>query len=167
MNVMEAIQTRRSIRKYKPDPVEPEKLEQILQAMRLSPSARNNQQWKFFIVTDPAVKATIARGVEYSPELIEGAPALLAAAGTGDRIMNSGHLCSSVDLTIAMTEGILEATELGLGSCFVASHDETVIRQALGLSPEWRIPLISPLGYADEAPEPRPRKDFAEVAEIR
>lgn len=166
METMRVIADRRSVRKYRPDPVEPEKLQAVLEAMRLAPSARNRQQWKFFVVTDPQVKERIAASVGATPAMIQGAPAVLLAAGTGGE-MNCGHLSSSVDLTIAMTVGVLAATDLGLGTCLVASHREEGVREALGLSEEWRIPLLSPLGYPDESPDPRPRKALDEVAEIR
>ena len=167
MSIFDILETRRSIRQYQDTPVEPEKLRRILEAMRLCPSARNMQDWKFFAVTDPAVKEKIAAAPGASPAMIAGAPVVLVAAGNNDRVMNCGHRCCSVDLTIAMTAGVLAATELGLGSCLVGSHNEEAVREALGLPEGWHVPLISPLGYPAESPAPRPRKAFDEVAEIR
>ena len=166
METLQAIETRRSIRKYKPDPIEPEKMEKILQAMRLSPAACNRQDWKFFIVTDRAAIDQIAERTRFTPALLKGAPALLLAAGWRDKIMPSGHSWSTVDLTIAMTVGVLAATDLGLGTCIIGSHKEEDVRKALSLPDDWQIPLIATLGYADCEPGPRPLKAFEEVAEI-
>lgn len=167
METLKAIESRRSIRKYRADPIEPEKLEKILQAMRLSPAACNRQEWKFFAVTDRVAIDLIAEQTKYSPALLKGAPALLLAAGWHDQQMSSGHSWSTVDLTVAMTVGVLAATDLGLGSCIIGSHREEDVRKALNLPDDWQIPLIATLGYADEEPAPRTMKDFHEVAEIR
>ena len=129
------VSNRRSIRKYRPDPVEPEKLRKILEDMRMAPSAVNRQEWKFIIVTNPELRRKIAG----KSDVLSEAPALLIAAGTGGE-MTCGHLSCTVDLTIAMTVGVLAATNLGLGSCFVASFRESDVREALGFSEEWRIP---------------------------
>lgn len=167
METLKAIETRRSIRKYKPDPVEPEKMEAVLRAMRLSPTACNRQDWKFFIVTDRAAIDLIAEHTRFTPALVRSAPALLLAAGWRDKIMPCGHSWSTVDLTIAMTVGVLAATDLGLGTCLIGSHLEEDVRNALSLPDDWQIPLIATLGYADTVPGERPLKDFEEVAEIR
>ena len=156
MTVFESIQSRRSIRRFSNKPVEREKLERILEAMRLAPSAVNLQEWRFFIVTNPELLQTIRSNAA-------SAPAMLIAAGNGTGRMTCGHERSTVDLTIAMTLGVLQAQALGLGTCIMASFEEAHMRKALALPPEWRVPLIAPLGYPDEAPEPRPRKAFAEV----
>lgn len=166
METLKAIETRRSIRSYRPNPVEPEKMEAILKAMRLSPSACNRQDWKFFIVTDRKAIKLIAEHTRFTPALVKNAPALLLAAGWRDKIMPSGHSWSTVDLTIAMTVGVLAATDLGLGTCIIGSHLEEDVRKALDLPDGWQIPLIATLGYADKEPGPRPVKDFEEVAEI-
>ncbi len=166
METLKAIETRRSIRSYRPEPVEPEKMEAILKAMRLSPSACNRQDWKFFIVTDRKAIELIAEHTRFTPALVKSAPALLLAAGWRDKIMPSGHSWSTVDLTIAMTVGVLAATDLGLGTCIIGSHLEEDVRKALDLPDGWQIPLIATLGYADKEPGPRPVKDFEEVAEI-
>ena len=60
MTVSEAIAARRSIRKYDPRPIEPEKLRQVLEAGRLAPSGSNRQEWKFIVVTDPQLRQQLA-----------------------------------------------------------------------------------------------------------
>lgn len=166
MTVQEAIKVRRSIRKYEDREVEPEKLKQVLEAMRLAPSAVNAQKWKFFAITDPVVREKIASVCMGTPEWIKNAPVILIAAGYGSGIMTCGHDASSVDLTIPMSFATLEAAELGLGTCLVASFHQEDIREILGLDDSWRIPLLSPLGYAAENPDARMRKPAEEVIQV-
>ncbi len=80
--------------------------------------------------------------------------------------MTCGHTACTVDLTIAMTMGIIQAQELGLGTCLVASIPEQRVRDALGLPTDWRIPLVATLGYPAETPAPRPRKPAEQVCRI-
>ena len=163
MNVIEAIEKRRSIRLYEDRAVEPEKLHQVLEAMRLAPSAVNAQKWKFFAVSDPVVKEKIASVCMGGPKWLKDAPVILIAAGYGSGIMTCGHDASSVDLTIPMSFATLQAMELGLGTCLIASFHQEEICEILGLDDTWRIPLISPLGYPAEYPDARPRKEAEEV----
>ncbi|MBQ7841646.1 MAG: nitroreductase family protein [Lachnospiraceae bacterium] len=166
MNVMEAIAARRSIRKYEDRPVEQEKIQKILESMRLAPSAGNGQKWKFFAVVDPAVIEKIGSVCLGTPDWIKTAPAILIGAGYGPGIMTCGHDTSSVDLTIPMSYASLEAVELGLGTCLIASYKQEDVCGILGLDDSWRIPLIATLGYGAEAPDARPRKDAAEVTQV-
>lgn len=166
MNVMETIAARRSIRQYEERPVEREKIQEVLEAMRLAPSACNGQKWKFFAVADPALREKIASICLGGPEWIRHAPVILIAAGYGPGIMTCGHDASSVDLTIPMSYATLEAVELGLGTCLIASFRQEDVCEILGLDDTWRIPLIATLGYAAEAPGARPRKAADEVTAI-
>ena len=166
MNVMEAIAKRRSIRKYENRPVEAEKLTLVLESMRLAPSAGNGQKWKFFAVTDPALVAKIGSVCLGTPEWIRTAPVILIGAGYGPGIMTCGHDASSVDLTIPMSYATLEAVELGLDTCLIASYHQEEVCALLGLDEGWRIPMIATLGYSAEAPEARPRKAADEVCQI-
>jgi nitroreductase len=164
MTVMEAIETRRSVRKFADRPIEQEKLDKIAEAFRLAPSARNAQNWKLYIITSAEKRAAFREARSGSP-FIADAPAILLAAGTAAVTMPCGHRADSVDLSIALSLVMLEAEELGLGTCWIGSHDENVIRKALGLPEGTTIPAVMPLGYPDEAPAARPRKDVSEVVE--
>jgi len=169
MTVTQAIESRRSIRKFLPKPVEQEKLEQIAEAFRLAPSARNGQSWKLTIVTDPKVKAGIAAaapdGNPPSP-LIDGAPVVLVGTCSTQSVMSNGHRVDSIDVSIAMTFAMLKAQELGLGTCWMAYYTEQGLRDALNLPTDISVVAIMPLGYADESPEARPRKSHEEVVEF-
>ncbi|MDL2234209.1 nitroreductase family protein [Ruminococcaceae bacterium OttesenSCG-928-L11] len=164
MQVMEAIQARRSIRQYKPDAIEQEKLDQLAEAFRLSPSARNSQSWKLLIVRDPEKRDALVQALGSRPPLV-GAPVILCACGLNSSDMPCGHRADSVDLSIALSFVMLEACDLGLGTCWMGSHEEDKVRSVLGLPDSVTIPAITPLGYAAEAPDARPRKALTDVVE--
>jgi len=165
MAIMHVIKARTSIRKYRPDPIEPEKLAQIAEAFRLAPSARNGQSWKLIIVTDPAVKEQIREASPSKHPMITEAPAVLVGVCSSQRIMTNGHRLDSVDVSIAISFAMLQAHELGLGTCWMANYTEPELRVALGLADDISVVAIMPLGYADETPEPRPRKPVKEIIE--
>jgi nitroreductase len=165
MELMEVIKSRRSIRKYRPDPIEPEKLTMIAEAFRLAPSARNGQSWKLLIVSDPAKKELLREASPSKHSMITEAPVVLVGICDNQRVMTNGHRSDSVDVSIAMTFAMLEAHALGLGTCWMANYTEPEIKSALGLGDKISVVAIMPLGYADESPDVRPRKPTKEVVE--
>jgi len=158
-------ENRHSVRSYLPDAIETEKLNIILETMRLAPSAGNGQSWKFFAVTDKKLIDAIAE-VTLS-KFVSEAPCVLVACGKGDSIMRSGHDVTTVDVSIAMTIGMMAATDLGLGSCLIASHEQEPVCKILGLDDEWRIPMICTLGYQNGEVQVREKKPFEEVCFIK
>ena len=165
MNVMKAIEARRSIRKYRQDPVEPEKLAKIAEAFRLAPSAVNAQNWKLLIVCDPAVKDRIGKALPGGPSFVTEAPVVLVGVCSTQDTMFNSHRVDSVDVSIAMSFVMLEACELGLGTCWIGYYEEPKMRAALGLCDSTSIVALMPLGYADEVPNARPRKPAEEIIE--
>ena len=165
MTVKEAIETRRSVRKYKATPVEDEKLIAVLEAGRISPSARNAQDWKFVIVRDPELLAQCAEASENQPSMLS-APAALVAIATGDREMLCGVHTEIMDTTIAFTSMLLRAWELGLGTCWLGRFHADKVHSALNLAASERVIAMSPIGYPDETPDVRPRKSAEEVYTI-
>ena len=163
MEIMKAIETRVSIRKYKPDAIEPEKLAKVAEAFRLAPSARNGQSWQLLIVTDPAAKERIREASPSKHSMITEAPAVLVGVCTAQNVMTNGHRVDSIDVSIAMSFAMLEAHELGLGTCWMANYTEPELRAALGLPENISVVAIMPVGYADEAPAVKPRKPADEI----
>lgn len=162
MDILTAIQERRSIRKYSNKPVEDEKLNKVLEAFRLAPSARNNQMWKFIIVKDESTKEKLVEAA-YGQEALKEAPIILVACGLAPGVMTNGHRSDTIDLSIAMSFVILEAYEQGLGTCWMARYDENKIKAILGIPEGGSVVMISPLGYGNESPDSRPRKSIDEV----
>ncbi len=162
MSVMECIEKRRSIRKYANKPLEKEKLEQVLEAGRKAPSARNRQEWKFIAVTDPKLRAHMPEAC-CGQAMVGEAPVDLVVCATKTGIMNCGQESATVDCSIAMSFMMLEATELGLGTCWLGAFDADAVSKLLNLPEDWIPVVVSPLGYPGEEPTVRPRKDEAEV----
>jgi nitroreductase len=162
MDVLTAIQGRRSIRKYSSKAIEEEKLLKVLEAARLSPSARNQQEWKFIVVKDQETRERLTEAI--GQPFVGEAPIILVCCGTDpESIMKCGQPRYTVDLSIATAYMILEAYEQGLGTCWIGSFDEKMVKEVLGIPEKVRVVSITPLGYPDESPSPRPRKELDEI----
>lgn len=163
MDVFEAISKRRSIRKYKDTEVEDEKLQDILEVARIAPSAANRQEWKFIVVKDAETRQKLVEAANGQTFVAE-APVTIAACSTeSERVMPCGQYAYTVDLSIAVSFMILEATELGLGTCWLGAYDEEKVRNILNIPERIRVPAMFTLGYADESPHQRPRKHLDEI----
>ena len=98
MNVMDAIRTRRSVRKYDGRPIPDEVLQRMKDALRLAPSACNNQPWRFVLVSDPALKKELARAAN-GQDFIADAPVIVLGAGLPDQAYKGmGGRGNSVDV---------------------------------------------------------------------
>lgn len=165
MDVQEAIKARRSIRKYSSQEIPEEKLTRVLEAMRLAPSAKNLQPWKFIIVNDDEIKKKLipaCRGqafVAEAPVIIVGCALLNEAWGGLGGYMSS----YPVDLAIALDHLTLAAIEEGLGTCWIGAFDESEVKKILEVPDEVKVVALIPLGYPDKKPVPRPRKKLAEI----
>ena len=154
MDVFEAIRVRRSIRAYKNQLVEKEKLDKVLEAARLAPSAHNNQPCQIIVVDDAATRERL--GTAYSGQWLMQAPIIIVvcAVPSDAWIRSDGEEYWKVDAAIAMQNLVLTATELGLGTCWIAMFDETAAKKALGIPDHVRVVAMTPLGYAAEEKGP-------------
>lgn len=147
MNVIEAIQTRKSVRHFLDKPIEDNKLQLILGAGRLAPSASNRQEWRFVIVRDPETRQRLvdaARGQQFVGE----APVIIVAcAATDDHIMPCGLPCFSIDVAIALDHITLAAVEQGLGTCWIGAFNQDQVKQILGIPDEVCVVELMPIGY--------------------
>jgi nitroreductase len=168
MDLSQVIRDRRSIRKYKDIPVEWEKIEQVLNAARLAPSWKNQQCWRFLVLTDAVKRSSLlAAFPEENPgkKAIAMAPAVIVVcADPAESGVENGIEYFIADTAIAFEHLCLEAHELGLGTCWMGMFDEGVVKAALDIPGGIRIIGITPLGYPDQEPRPRPRKELAEIA---
>lgn len=163
MELMEAIRSRRSIRRYRPDPVEKEDIEYVLEAARLAPSWANTQCWHFVVVTDEAVKREVAEAGNGN-RWIARAPLIIVACADPEKPGTRGDIPNYlVDIAIAVEHLILAATDRGLGTCWIGAFDEARVKQALQLPDNLRPVACTPLGYPDEAPPARRRKPLDEI----
>lgn len=168
MEVFEAILKRRSIRKFKSEPVSPEVLERVLEAGRWAPSGGNIQPWIFIAVLDSRLLELI-RG--FSPGFLGSPPAAIVvcsnrkmAAEKGGKLAET--YLSIADCSMAAQNMLLAATALGLGSCVIKSFSPKPVKEILkipeGVEPE----VIIALGYPDEEPSPPPKKNLEDVARL-
>jgi nitroreductase len=165
MDLMEAIKTRKSVRRYKSVPVPESLLRDILNAARLAPSACNAQPWKFVIVRDEETKLKLAVASN-GQKFIAQAPIVLVACGIPDDAFPTvgGYMSSHViDVAIAVDHFTLAAQAAGLGTCWIASFKEDKVREILGIPEDVRVVALTPLGYPDETPERTPRKRIEEL----
>lgn len=162
MTVTQAIQTRKSIRKYDAKPVEQEKLTRVLEAGRLAPSAMNRQDWKILAVTDQD-KIMKMQDACMGQKQVGMAPVTLVVCANNDVIMNCGQSKASVDCSIAMSFMMLAATEQGLGTCWLGAFEADKVRSVLDIPEDYTVVAVSPLGYRAEDPAPKPRKSAEEV----
>jgi nitroreductase len=163
MTVYKTILRRRSIRRYKDMPVEDEKLSRVLEAARLAPSAINRQNWKFVVVRDAALRARLTEEAIGQP-FVGQAPVILVACGTEpDSMMACGQPRYTVDLSIAMSFMVLQACELGLGTCWLGHFYEKQVKQILNIPDHVRVVAMTPLGVPAENPRPRSRKAVEEI----
>ena len=163
MDVFSAIKERRSVRKYSSKPIEKEKLDKVLEAARLSPSAGNQQNWKFIVVQDKE-KIKKLKEAAGGQQFVEEAPVVIVAVGTEPtQLMSCGQYRYTIDLSIAVSYIILEAFELGLSTCWLGKFDEKLVKKILQIPEFARVVAITPLGYPDESPTVKPRKPIDEI----
>lgn len=162
MTVLEAINKRQSVRAYEDIPVEPEKLEKILEAGRMAPSANNSQAWKFIAVTDKALMPALMDACN-GQKFVGEAPAALAVCATNQRTMACGQPAHTIDCAIALSFMMLEAAELGLGTCWLGSFNAGKVKKVLGVPEDCQVVAVTPLGYAKGETPFRGRKSLEEV----
>lgn len=162
MEVIEAIKNRRSIRKFKKDKMSQEKIEKVLEAARLSPSAMNNQPWNFILVSDK-------KGLEAVNEACNqewNSPHIIIPVMDPDSswVRSDGESYWQIDMAIAVQNMVLTAWEEGLGTCWVGAFDEEKIKEAFGIPEKFRVMNILPIGYPDQDRGPvEKRKKLDEI----
>jgi nitroreductase len=164
MDVMEAIRKRCSVRAYQERPVEEEKLNNILEAARLAPSASNRQEWRFIVVQNKDTRKKLMKAAR-NQTFVGEAPVIIACcAETDSHVMSCGQLCYPIDVAIAIEHIVLKATEEGLGTCWIGAFYEEQVKEILGISDSIRVVELLSLGYA--AKPCSPHKDRLSLREI-
>jgi nitroreductase len=160
----ELILKRYSVRAYKPDPVEEEKLHQVLEAARLAPTAANRQAFQLVVVHTQGRETELQR--IYGRDWFVQAPLVICACGLPAQnwVRSDGKNYNDVDVAIAMDHLILAAANAGLGTCWIGAFDPDAAREVLGL-PEGVEPVaFTPLGYPADQLRPKKRKSLTELA---
>jgi nitroreductase len=144
MDVFEAVQKRKSQLNYESTPVPSTILQKLLEAARLSPSAKNIQPWHFVVVTNPAKRKALSNGL--FAKFLKQVPAVIVLCGD----QKASPDWYVVDVALAGENMVLAATEEGLGTCWVGSFEEKDIKTLLEIPENLRVVALLAVGYAKE-----------------
>ena len=154
MAIIEAIGKRYSCRSYQDKAIEQEKLTDIFHAARLAPSAKNLQDWRFVVVTDKETKVKVAQAANDQMFLAK-AGAIIVACSNNDYVMRCGQAIGPIDVAIALEHISLQASDLGLATCWIGSFEPDKVRTILDIPADIEIIELMSLGYpADKSGEP-------------
>ena len=146
MAIIEVIRKRYSCRAYQDKPVEQEKLDEILEAARQAPSAKNLQDWRFVVVTDNQIKSKVA-GCTNHPEAFSKAGVIIVACSNNSEVMRCGQALGPIDVAIALEHIALQAAELELATCWIGSFETGKVRAIMGVPEDVAIIELMALGY--------------------
>jgi nitroreductase len=189
MDVKEAIEKRRCIRKYQDKEVPENLIKEILEAGRLAPSGCNVQPTRYFIIKDKKTKQRLKQKKAFEQDFVYEAPIIIVLCGNPKDYekfggvkyqQEEGTLPKNLtmvkevlkgkneertlrDISIASVFLVLRATELGLGTCYIGLINKNVLKKEFNISKEWILPFVITLGYPAESPKQRPRKDLNEL----
>jgi nitroreductase len=183
MDVFEAIRNRRSIRRYKTDPVDDETVNKVLEAAHWAPSWGNTQCWRFIVVRDSGIKNEIADNllkIKVDNELVENAaatavrraPVLLVVCAEmgkagytqeGMMVTDKGECWYMFDIALAVENMTLAAHALGLGTVIVGGFDAASTARILDVPDGYKVVTMTPLGIPDHTGQVSPRKNLAEA----
>ena len=163
MDILEVINTRYSVRAYKPDKVEDSLLQAVLEAARLAPTAANRQPFSIIVLSTTGRETELRR--IYGRDWFVKAPLILCACSNPSQGWSrmDGKSYVDVDVAIAMDHLILTAASLGLGTCWIADFDPAAAREVLNLPPGTEPVVFTQLGYPDDQPRTKDRKGLSEL----
>lgn len=163
MDFLELAKKRYSVRAYKQTPVEYEKLEKVLEAARLAPTACNLQPFKLIVIRTKGREEELRR-IYNQPWFVE-APTVICACGIPSRSWHrkDGKNYCDIDVAIAMDHLILAATELGLGTCWIGAFNVEEACKVLQLNEGIEPIAFTPLGYPNDQPRDTNRKPIVEL----
>ncbi len=151
---LELARARYSVRKFKKDGIEEEKLAAILEAGRIAPTACNNQPQRIYIVKNEEMREKLSQICRYTFD----APVILVIGYDKERDWKNrrmpGYSSGETDAAIVTTHMMLEAWEQGIGSCWVGAFAADAVEAALSLPESIRVTAMLPLGYAADDAEP-------------
>ena len=198
MDVREAIKNRRSIRKFKPDPIPEEKIRLLLEGARLAPSGTNTQPWRFIVVKDDDTKKKL-QAAAHNQRHIRCAPVIIVCCADlrafkefpqrVDELIESGALpertrevfipylkkgmrtvtkdalmiAAAANVAIAVEHIVLQAVEIGLGTCWVRWYEDDKVKEILDIPDHVEVMALLPVGVPDEDPAQRPRLDINKI----
>ena len=151
---LETMWKRRSIRKYKSDPIPEVDMNLILEAARRAPTGGNRQKWRMIVVTDPDLRKRTAEACNRQVWMADAPVILCLVTEPGEGKVNG---------TIVLDHAILAATSLGYGTCWIGAYDAAKVKEVLGIPEDYGITNLTPVGLSADQPAARPRKDPSEL----
>ncbi len=189
MHVKEAIEKRRSIRKFEEKQVSDEIIREIIDSARRAPSGCNVQPTRYIIIKDKKTKEKLKKKGVFRQDFVYESPIIVVLCGNPKEYENfkevkyqqeEGTLPKDLtevkkvlrgieeeranrDISIASSFFVLRATELGLGTCYIGLINRDVLKEELNIPKDWFVPFVIIMGYPSENPQQRPRKDLNEL----
>jgi nitroreductase len=163
MDVSEAIRRRYSCRNYKDKPLDQQQLAAILEAARQAPSAKNLQDWRFVVVTEKTARKRLAAAAN-NQTFLETAGAVIIACTVSDHVMRCGQAIGPIDVSIAIEHMCLQATEMGLGTCWIGSFYPEKVRAVVGIPEQVEIIELLALGHPADSPKEHRREPLESLA---
>jgi nitroreductase len=163
MQFIELARKRYSVRSYKAGPVEDDKLQSVLQAARLAPTAANREAFRLIVLLTKNRESELLR--IYNRSWFVQAPVVICICAIPNEawVRSDGKNYSDVDAAIVMDHLVLAATDLGLGTCWIAAFDPVAAREVLGI-PEQVDPIaFTPLGYPAGQSPAKKRKNLDDL----
>ena len=170
MDFFSVIESRRSVRLYQEAPIEPEKLQKVLEAADLAPSAGNLQGYEIYLITNLEQRQGLDQAA-YGQTFISQAPVVLVFCANPSRSSvryrdRGRKLYCIQDATISCTFAMLAAQALGLSTVWVGAFNDDAVRQAAGIPAELIPVALLPIGYGAESPGRRPRRPLNKIVHI-
>lgn len=165
MNFEKLVTCRYSSRSYKPDPIEEKKLNMVLEAARMAPTAANRQPFQLIVISTKGRKEELRR-IYDKKWFVEG-PLVICACGLPEsgwkrrRYDNQNY--TTVDVSIVVDHITLQAADIGLGTCWVGAFDPQAARDILNLPDQVEPIAFTPLGYPNDTPRTKKRKPIEEL----
>jgi nitroreductase len=189
MDVKEAIEKRKSIRRFKQKQVPDKIIKEVIDAARRAPSGCNVQPTRYFVIKDKKLKERLKQKEAFRQDFVYDAPVIIVLCGNPKEYENfkeikyqqeEGTLPKDLtkvkeilkgleeerairDISIASSFLVLRAVELGLGVCYIGLINENALKKELNIPKKWIIPFIIIMGYPAEFPQQRPRKNLDEI----
>jgi nitroreductase len=163
MDFLELARARYSVRAYKPDEIEQEKIDQILQVISLAPTAANQQPFRIILIHSTGREEDLRH--IYNKDWFVQAPIIICACGIDRESWRreDGRPTTEIDVAIVMDHITLTAASLGLGTCWIGAFNSAEARNILKI-PEYASPvLLCTLGYPADQPKEKERKPLGEL----
>lgn len=163
MNFQELVTRRYSCRNYSERPIEREKLDYVMECVRLAPSAVNLQPWRFRVIENAEQRQLLCQC--YKREWLQTAPVIVMASLRHDEewVRRDGKAHGNIDVAIAVEHLCLAATEQGLATCWVCNFDAAQCKQLFALDEQEEPVVLIPIGYAADEAKEKNRKAMSDI----